>query len=70
VDPWRVRIQRSRSEDATVDYHRVRCVPQYHADDRHCCGVSIPAKEIVMRSINEGEVYRFLQKPWDNTQSG
>jgi len=37
----------------------------------HVCRIMLtadPAKEIVMRSINEGEVYRFLQKPWDNTQ--
>src|SRR6267378_2994463 len=23
--------------------------------------------ETVIRSINEGEVYRFIRKPWDNT---
>src|SRR5205085_10909136 len=23
--------------------------------------------EITLRSINEGEVYRFIRKPWDNT---
>jgi DNA-binding NtrC family response regulator len=23
--------------------------------------------ETVVRSINEGEVYRFIRKPWDNT---
>ena len=23
--------------------------------------------ELTLRSINEGEVYRFIRKPWDNT---
>jgi DNA-binding NtrC family response regulator len=24
-------------------------------------------KDVVVRSINDGEVYRFIQKPWDNS---
>jgi DNA-binding NtrC family response regulator len=24
-------------------------------------------KDVVVRSINEGEIYRFIQKPWDNS---
>jgi DNA-binding NtrC family response regulator len=26
-----------------------------------------PDPQIIIRSINEGEVYRFIKKPWDNT---
>src|SRR5471030_485025 len=26
-----------------------------------------PNPEVIIRSINEGEVYRFIRKPWDNT---
>ncbi|HEY2031843.1 MAG TPA: response regulator [Myxococcales bacterium] len=26
-----------------------------------------PNPDIIIRSINEGEVYRFIRKPWDNT---
>jgi DNA-binding NtrC family response regulator len=26
-----------------------------------------PDPTIIIRSVNEGEVYRFLKKPWDNT---
>ena len=26
-----------------------------------------PDPNVIIRSINEGEVYRFLRKPWDNT---
>ncbi|MCA1826889.1 MAG: response regulator [Myxococcales bacterium] len=26
-----------------------------------------PDPQVIIRSINEGEVYRFIQKPWDNT---
>ena len=26
-----------------------------------------PDPQVIIRSINEGEVYRFIRKPWDNT---
>ena len=26
-----------------------------------------PDPQVIIRSINEGEVYRFIKKPWDNT---
>lgn len=26
-----------------------------------------PDPQIIIRSINEGEIYRFIKKPWDNT---
>src|SRR5207237_6028180 len=26
-----------------------------------------PDPGVIIRSINEGEVYRFIRKPWDNT---
>jgi DNA-binding NtrC family response regulator len=26
-----------------------------------------PNPDVIIRSINEGEVYRFIKKPWDNT---
>ncbi len=26
-----------------------------------------PDPQIIIRSVNEGEVYRFIKKPWDNT---
>jgi two-component system probable response regulator PhcQ len=26
-----------------------------------------PNPEVIIRSVNEGEVYRFIRKPWDNT---
>jgi two-component system probable response regulator PhcQ len=26
-----------------------------------------PDPQVIIRSVNEGEVYRFLKKPWDNT---
>jgi len=26
-----------------------------------------PDPQTIIRSINEGEVYRFIKKPWDNT---
>jgi DNA-binding NtrC family response regulator len=26
-----------------------------------------PDPQVIIRSVNEGEVYRFIKKPWDNT---
>jgi two-component system NtrC family sensor kinase len=36
----------------------------------HVCRIMLtgdPEKETIIRAINEGEVYRFLPKPWNNT---
>jgi len=36
----------------------------------HICRIMLtgdPERETIIRAVNEGEVYRFLSKPWNNT---
>jgi DNA-binding NtrC family response regulator len=36
----------------------------------HVCRIMLtadPSRETIMRAVNEGEIYRFIPKPWDNT---
>jgi len=36
----------------------------------HVCRIMLtadPNRETIIRAVNEGEIYRFIPKPWDNT---
>jgi DNA-binding NtrC family response regulator len=45
----------------------LKLVRERHPDVVRVMLTANPNSEVVVRSINEGEVYRFIRKPWDKT---
>ncbi len=45
----------------------LKLVRERHPDVLRIMLTGEPDPQIIIRSINEGEVYRFIKKPWDNT---
>jgi DNA-binding NtrC family response regulator len=45
----------------------LKIIRERHPDVMRIMLTGDPDPQTIIRSINEGEVYRFIQKPWDNT---
>ncbi len=45
----------------------LKLVRERHPDVLRMMMTGDPDPQTIIRSINEGEVYRFVKKPWDNT---
>jgi response regulator RpfG family c-di-GMP phosphodiesterase len=45
----------------------LKIIRERHPDVVRIMLTGDPDPQIIIRSINEGEVYRFIRKPWDNT---
>jgi len=53
--------------ESAANGSKLRLIRERHP---HVCRIMLtadPMRETVIRAVNEGENYRFIPKPWDNT---